>query len=155
MEQFKQDQATPEDFQIITSDEQPGFIAQLTNNKLTSYSSLKTDSMADKAKFYNVMNNPEKRVSEMIGKTIILKDVFVEVIELINQETGETSTCPRTVLIDDKGIGYQAVSVGVFSAIKKLFDVYGTPEKWTEPLPIEVRQISKNTRNILTFKIVE
>lgn len=137
----------------IHSDENNDFIAQLTNDKITAWSSLKTDSPEEKAKFYNVMNNPEKRVAQMIGKVIKVKDVFVEIVELTNQETGEVKQCPRTVLIDEKGVGYQAVSIGVFSAIKKLFDVYGTPDRWESPLPLEVQQIQKGTRNILTFKI--
>ena len=137
----------------IHSDENNDFIAQLTNDKITAWSSLKTDSPEEKAKFYNVMNNPEKRVAQMIGKVIKVKDVFVEIVELSNQDTGEVKKCPRTVLIDEKGVGYQAVSIGVFSAIKKLFDVYGTPDKWVSPLPLEVQQIQKGTRNILTFKI--
>lgn len=138
---------------VIHSDEDNGFIAQLTNDKITAWSSLKTDSPEEKAKFYNVMNNPEKRVAQMIGKVIKVKDVFVEVIELTNSETGEVQQCPRTVLIDDKGIGYQAVSMGVFSAIKKLFDVFGTPDKWSQPIALEVQQIQKGNRNILTFKV--
>ncbi len=138
----------------VQSDDNNNFIAQLTNDKITAWSSLKTDSPEEKAKFYNVMNNPEKRVSGMIGKTLNLKDVFIEVIELVDQTTGELSSCPRTVLIDDQGIGYQAVSVGVFSAIKKLFDVYGTPDKWTAPITLEVQQIQKGTRNLLTFKVI-
>ncbi len=139
----------------VQMDEDNSFIAQLTNTKPTAWSSLKTDSPEEKAKFYNVMNNPEKRVAAMIGKVIRVKDVFVEVVELVKQETGEITKCPRTILIDDKGIGYQAVSIGVFSAIKKLFDVYGTPDKWKAPLALEVQQIQKGTKNILTFKISE
>lgn len=138
---------------VVHSDENNNFIAQLTNDKITAWSSLKTDSPEEKAKFYNVMNNPEKRVADMIGKVIKVKDVFVEVIELTNEQTGEIQKCPRTVLIDEKGIGYQAVSIGVFSAIKKLFDVFGTPDRWTNPIPLEVQQIKKGMRNILTFKI--
>lgn len=138
---------------LIQSDDDNSFIARLTNQKITAWSSLKSESMDEKAKFYNLMNNPEKRVGEMIGKVIKLKDVFVEVVELTNRDTGEIQKCPRTVLIDDKGVGYQAVSIGVFSAVKKLFDVYGTPDKWAGPIPLEVQQIQKGTRNILTFKI--
>lgn len=137
----------------IHSDENNDFIAQLTNDKITAWSSLKTDSPEEKAKFYNVMNNPEKRVAQMIGKVIKVKDIFVEIVDLTNEDTGEVKQCPRTVLIDEKGVGYQAVSIGVFSAIKKLFDVYGTPDRWESPIALEVQQIQKGTRNILTFKI--
>lgn len=138
----------------IFHDEDSRFIAQLKSNQAPFYTSLKTNSPEEKAKFYNLMNNPEKRVRDMIGKIIMVKDVFVEPVEMTNHETGEVTQAPRIVLIDDKGVGYQAVSVGVFSAIKKLFGVFGTPEAWAKPISLEVQQISKGLRNILTFKVM-
>ena len=138
----------------LTHDEDSRYIAQLKSNQAPFYCSMKTESQEEKARFYNLMNNPEKRVKDMIGKIIQVKDVFVEPVEMTNQETGEVTQAPRIVLIDDKGIGYQAVSIGIFSAIKKLFGVFGTPDTWKKPIPLEVQQISKGIRNILTFKVL-
>lgn len=64
------------------------------------------------------MNNPEHRLSEYINKTILAKDLFCEVVDCVNQETGEITPCPRIVIIDKNGEGYQAVSLGVYAQLK-------------------------------------
>ena len=112
------------------------------------------ETVEEKATLYNAMNNTEKRIKDCINEVIEIKDVFVEVVNCTNQETGECSRCPRTVLIDVNGVGYQAVSLGVFSALKKLFNVFGEPSEWEAPIKLKIKQISHGTKNILTFDIV-
>ena len=85
---------------------------------------------------------------------IELKDVYVEAVQCINKETGAMNTCPRIVLIDKDGVGYQCVSIGVFSAIKKMFGIYGEPQEWDEPIPIMVKQITKGEKQLLTLNVV-
>ena len=80
------------------------------------------------------------------------KEVFVEIVNCINEETGEVKACPRTVLIDTKGVGYTAVSIGVFSSLKKLFQVFGTPT-WETPITIIPKQITKGTKKITKLSI--
>jgi hypothetical protein len=80
------------------------------------------------------------------------KDVFCEVVTCKNPETGESNECPRIVIIDDKGVGYQAVSLGVFSALKKVFQVFGVPT-WKKPIALKVVQVTKGQNKILTFDI--
>ena len=137
----------------VVNDEGENFIVDLTSRQ-TSYCSMSAETMEDKALLYNAMNNTEKRIKDCINEVIEVKDVFVEVVNCTNQETGVLSRCPRTVLIDVNGVGYQAVSLGIFSALKKLFSVFGEPKDWTAPLKIKIKQVSHGTRNILTFDIV-
>ena len=61
--------------------------------------------------------------------------------------------CPRIVLIDDKGVAYVSVSLGIFGAVKKLIQVYGMPT-WSEPLPIIVKQKTKGVNTLLTLDVV-
>lgn len=108
------------------------------------------------AKVFNVMNNPEHRVGDYINKTINVKDVFVEIIEVENQETGEMEQAPRIVLIDDKGEAYQAVSKGIFNALKNLMTIeyIGSPT-WEPPLKLEVKQVPVGKGNsMLTLNMV-
>jgi SPP1 family phage portal protein len=70
-----------------------------------------------------------------------------------NPETGEASTCPRVVLLDDKNVGYQCVSKGVFSSLSKMFQVFGVPATWDKPIKIKVKQITKGQKKILTLAI--
>lgn len=130
------------------------YVSELQEAQGNMFSTLKAETIEEKAQLFNVMNNPEKRVSDMIGKVIRVKDVFAEEIELVNKETGETNRAPRIVLVDVDGVAYQAVSVGVMSALKKLFQIYGIPT-WEDGIPLEVRQIKNGINNILTFTVVK
>lgn len=117
-----------------------------------SFCSMAANSPEEKANLFNATNNPAHRIADHINATINVKDVFCEIVPVTNSETGEVSQCPRVVLIDDKGEGYQAVSFGVFSAIKKLMQIYGTPT-WEPAIPIKVQQITKGTNKMLTFSV--
>ena len=120
----------------------------------TIYTSMKADNPEGKAKLFNVMNNPDKKIADMIGQTIVVKDLFIEDIELVDEFTGELVSAPRIVVIDTKGVSYQAVSVGVLSAFKKLIALFGKPT-WENGIALQVKQIKKGKNNILTFAIPE
>ena len=128
-----------------------GFIADLTSVK-TQFCSLEPKNEKDRALLFKVMNNPENRLGDFINTTIKVKDVYVEVVDCHNDETGETTQCPRIVFIDENGVGYQCVSLGIFSALKKLFQIFGTPT-WKTPIPLTIKQITKGDRKLLTFDI--
>lgn len=132
-------------------EENKGFIADLTSAK-TTFCSLSADTREEKANLFKAMNNPEKRLGDCINMVIMAKDIYCEVVDCLNQQTGEVTQCPRIVIIDDKGIGYQAVSIGIYSALKKIIQVFGSPT-WNEPIPLEIKQITKGDRKLLTFDV--
>lgn len=136
---------------VLTMDDNKNFIADLTSRQ-TTFCSLNASTPKEKAMLFKAMNNPEKRVGDCINMTINAKDLFCEVVNCVNQQTGEVEACPRIVIIDDKGVGYQAVSLGVYSAIKKIIQVFGVPT-WETPLPLVVKQITKGERKLLTFDV--
>ena len=78
--------------------------------------------------------------------------MLVEIIQVENEETGEVEEAPRVVLIDDKGAAYQAVSAGMFSAVKKAIQIFGQPT-WDEPLPMLIKQISVKRGSMLTAEV--
>lgn len=119
----------------------------------TSFCSMMADSAQDKAKLFNAMNNPDERLSDCINKRIKAKDLYVEIVNCTNEETGEVTACPRIVIIDDQGKSYQAVSIGIYSALKKVIQVYGSPT-WDTPVTLEVKQITKGNRKMLTLNVV-
>lgn len=135
-------------------DDDERMIVDLTE-RTTSYCSLVATTEDEKLTLYNAMNNPDKRLADMINEKISVKDVFVEVVKCENRETGEKQSCPRIVLIDSNGIGYQCVSIGIFSALKKLFSVFGEPGTWENPVTVKVKQISKGERKMLTLDVVK
>lgn len=93
---------------------------------------------------YNAINSSEKKVADMLGKTIELVDVVAHPITMIDEQTGEVIDTVRTVLIDKNGTSYTAVSGGITNSLQKLFMVFGMPH-WEEPVKVEVKQVS--TRN--------
>ena len=117
-----------------------------------AFSSLQATTDEEKAQLFNAINNPEKRLADCINMTIKAKDLFVEVVNCTNEETGEVTACPRIVIIDDKGVAYQAVSLGIYSALKKVIQIFGTPT-WAKPIALEVKQVTKGTRKMLTLNI--
>lgn len=135
-------------------DDDERLIVDLTE-RTTSYCSLVAETEDEKLTLYNAMNNPDKRLGDCINEKINVKDVFVEVVKCENRETGEKQSCPRVVLIDENGVGYQCVSIGIFSALKKLFAVFGEPGTWAKPVTVKVKQISKGDRKMLTLDVVK
>lgn len=131
------------------------FVGDLTS-RTAMFCSLAAETEADKAKLFNAMNNPDHRIADEINMTINAKDLFCEVVTVNNEDpaTGEliTRQLPRIVIIDDKGVGHQAVSMGIYSAMRKLIAIYGAPT-WAKPLKLKVKQISKGTKNLLTLEL--
>lgn len=125
---------------------------ELSAESPSTYCSVQGGDRKAKALVYNAMNNPTHRVGDCINKKLMIKDVLAEVIDLENEETGELQQVPRVVLIDEKGESYQAVSNGIFNAVKKAIAVFGAPT-WDEPLPIVIKQVSLGKNQMLTFDI--
>lgn len=124
----------------------------LTGKAGDVYCSIQAGSMAEKALIYNAMNNPAHRLGDCINKTLIIRDVLAEMISITDDVTGEVSQAPRIVLIDKDGESYQAVSKGIFNAVKKAIVVFGPPT-WEVGLPIVVKQVSFGKNQMLTFDI--
>lgn len=149
------DKAIAEEQQIVVrNDDNDNLIVDLTS-RTVSYCSFVPTTQKEKAQLYNATNNTSKRVKDLINTEINLCNVYVEVVNCTDNITGEVIKCPRIVLIDDKNEGYVCVSVGIFSALKKLFTIFGEPSTWEEPVRIKFRQVStSNNKSVLTFDTV-
>lgn len=97
----------------------------------------------DKAKvtLYNACANPAK-IADMINKQIRLLHIYIEIIPVVSEQTGEVVNCPRIVLIDEKGKGYQAVSTGIYNSVKRIISLFGEPSSWDRPHTVEVQNVS-------------
>lgn len=112
-----------------------------------------TGNRKEDAKIFAALNNPEFRIANFINKTIKVQNVLVEIREILNDETGEIETAPRVVLISDDGKAYQAVSKGIFNAVKNACEVFGSAP-WEPPLEIEIKQIAVGKGSMLTFDVI-
>ena len=121
--------------------------------KPTMYCSFSPESKEDKVKLYNAMNSPDNQIGDCIGVKIALKDVYLDVVEMLNETTGELEERCRVVLFDADGTTYGSVSSGIFSAVKKLFSAFGTPDMWDEPLDIMFKQVKLKKGNMHTIVV--
>ena len=112
-----------------------------------------TGNRKEDAKIFAALNNPEFRLANFINKTLKIQNVLVEIREILNDETGEIETAPRVVLISEDGKAYQAVSKGIFNAVKNAYEVFGQAP-WDPPLEIEVKQIAVGKGSMLTFDVL-
>lgn len=138
---------------LTYSDDNRDYVVDLTSAK-KSYSSLKASTPEEKAIAFNAMNSPQFRLADKVNETIILKDIYVEVVNCVNEKDGTIAVCPRIILVDLEGNAYACVSVGMFSSLQKLIKVYGEPT-WEDGIPVKITQ--SNTRNgfrVLGLRIV-
>lgn len=135
------------------NEEGTNFIVNLKSAS-TSYCSLNVNTQKEKEHLFNIISSPTDRIANMINEIIELKDIYVETVELSNEETGEIIFAPRIILIDKNGKSFECVSIGIFSALKKLFQIFGEPCIWEKPIKIKIKQIQKGTKSILTFSIL-
>lgn len=121
-------------------------------NQKPAYCSIVAESFDDKAKIFNAMSSPDERLRNHINEIIKIRDVYCEIVECVNKDTGETSEAQRVVLIDTEGKSYQCVSSGIFNSLKRLFTVFGMPT-WEKGVPCKVKQVSNGERQILTLVV--
>lgn len=107
----------------------------------------------EKKALYNATASPEKALRECVNLTIAVKDVYVEMVDMKDEETGEITTGPRTVLIDTEGHSYGCVSSGVFNSIGRAMRIFGAPT-WKDGINFTVKTIAKGKNNILTLEMV-
>jgi len=138
---------------MMLRNDDTGIAAQL-NSRSEMFCSLPAETREEKAALFNAMSNPDYRLGDHINEIIFVKDVFAEKIQLTSEETGEIQDVPRIVLIDKDGKSYAATSTGVFSALKRIFQLFGVPT-WSEPIPVKVLQVTRKERKLLTLAIAE
>lgn len=129
-------------------------IVSVENGIVNTYCSMPCETFEEKQKIFNVINNCGNSLQDHINEEIEIMHIYLDNLTLANEETGEVNECARTILIATDGQAYQAVSIGVFNAVKKLLWLFGQPLNWEKPLRIKVKQISKGANKILTFDLV-
>ena len=104
------------------------------------YCTMVAEDKKAKARLYNACSSP-KKLSDCINIPIEMIHFFVEIIQCANKESGELVNVPRVVIIDKKGQGYQAVSVGIYNAVKRIVAMFGHPSTWSEPVTVVTQNV--------------
>lgn len=126
----------------------------LTQDAGTTYCSIEVNPSDRKtaARVFDALNNPTHQVADFINKSIPVTNVLLEVAEIMNEDTGEISRAPRVVLIDAEGNSYQAVSIGMFNAVKNAFRCFGAAP-WEPALIFDIKQKPVKNGSMLTANV--
>lgn len=127
----------------------------LMNVEQQFYCSIEDDgSRKSKVAIYNAISNAQEKLDDHINKELKIVDVVVHPVQIVDERTGEVSNMLRTILIDDKGIGYAAVSYGVLSALQRMFGIIGKPSWKDEPVVIiPKKETTRNGNKVTTLAI--
>lgn len=104
------------------------------------YCSMTAADNKSKVTLYNACSSP-KKIAEMINKQIRVIHVYAEIIQCVSEDTNDLVSVPRVILIDEKGQGYQAVSIGIYNAVKRIIALFGDPATWDHPHTVEVQNV--------------
>ena len=125
------------------------------NESGAPYTSLLADSEDTALLLYKVMNNPDESLGDHINEIVTIRHIFIQPVELVNQETGEAQVCPRIVLISDDSTTYVTISKGVYNSLKNICTIIGTPETWKAPVKVKVIQRTIKERKMLSLDAVD
>lgn len=115
-------------------------VTNLSAGVSSIYSTITGDTQAEKLQILDAVTNAEP-VGDHLGEVIKLRHVIAQATQVEDSNTKEMRDAVRTILIDDDGKAYAAVSDGMLMALQNIFAILGNPSGWAEPLPITVVEV--------------
>ena len=105
-----------------------------------------------------VFNSTESAISldSVLGKTLKLQHVVVQVGEFTNEQTGEVERQPRVILIDAAGRAYVGVSMPLYRTVRTLLKSFSVDGTLPEAMDVVVtrEQGSVKGRTFFRLKLV-
>lgn len=131
----------------VFGDDGSEYVMALTGERKVQYSSIDKNKLSfeEKAKFFNLVNSEAKLIKDEINKTINLKDIYMEVVQVSDMATGEAKKLPRIVLISDKGESYTCSSPTFLNKLSQLINEMGQPMYWEKAIPITFKEVKTNS----------
>lgn len=117
-----------------------------------SYTDMDLSDMSTARDFYNAVSQPDVALKECVNIPIAMTHVSIEVCEVHSEQNGDV-IAPRVVIMDEDGKSYQAVSVGVYQSLKRIFALFGTPDTWSEPLTVVPMLTSTKKGQVLSLRL--
>lgn len=139
---------------VMVQEERKSLIS-VEQDKSRTYCSVVAETEEEKIMLYNALNGDAdgKRVQDMINMEIEVKDVAFEIVDLIDDKTGEVEEAPRAILISPDGEVYNATSFGVLSSIQRCISVFGEPT-WIPAKKFRVKQAKTKNGTMLKLDMV-
>lgn len=117
------------------------------------YQSIKSTTFeARKAVLASVMGSLP--IADNLNKEIALKDVVVQIVEMVNEQTGLFEKQPRVILIDEKGVAYHAISSVLARDLDNMLQLLGEPSGWPAPQKVSVAREGTGNRKFFVLKLV-
>lgn len=117
-----------------------------------SYTDMDLSSVTAAKDFYNAVSQPDVSLKECVNIPIAMVHVSIEVCEVRSEQNGDI-IAPRIVIMDEDGKSYQAVSVGVYQSLKRIFALFGTPDTWSKPLTVVPMLTSTKKGQVLSLRL--
>ena len=106
-------------------------------------STIKGETVEEKKKLYNAIQNCDVRINDIVGQTITVKDIYVREYEKKDlDENGNPRIGHTTILFDEAGKTYVTASNYFFNAITQILVSVGNLDT-----PIKIKIIKKPTKN--------
>ena len=133
----------------------PAFqIDMLTNATNSFLCSIPNDGSRKAAiAIYNAVNNKGESLDDHKGEVLEIVNFAAHPVTLTDENTGEVVEALRVVLVDKKGINYDAVSQGIASSLQKIIAIVGMAPWDVEPLKIKV--VEQKTRKGFKTNTIE
>ena len=121
------------------SDGVRGQVTALRDGNVALYSSILADTFEGKKQTLNAITN-SVAIADHLGATINLANIVVQVVEMVDEKSGEMTDQPRVILVDADGTAYHAISSGILKSVENTIGMLGEPSTWPEPVPIQVAE---------------
>lgn len=102
------------------------------------YCSMVATTDEEKKKLFNTLESCDVLLNDCVGNEIAIKDIYIEEKNVVDEETGELRIKYRTIIFDENGQTYATGAYGIYNVLKKIVQIYGTPDLWQEPLKVKV-----------------
>ena len=134
--------------------EEKNELTLFTGVKAQTFCSKVVEKEEEKKELFNALETCDALLNDCVGQEIVIKDIFCEEKEVIDDESGELKKKYRTILFDMNGQTYATGSYGIFNVIKKLISIYGLPT-WENGIKVKVaKRPIGNGKSSLTLTLV-
>ena len=141
----------------ITTANNTALNAASSINKFNTIASFDVSTTEGMAKAFNAGMGADHKVEYCIGEQIQLVGFFIEVVDTVNDTTGEPEQMPHVVLFADDGQTYEAFSVGMYSSTERLARMIAANDLVLDennPITIEFKARKAKLGHMYCFAIV-
>lgn len=124
-----------------------------------TYCSMIVETKQEKIDFYNAVENCTTKLSDCVNQEIEFSNVYLQKTEVMEKDdkgnfTGVINDAVKIVLITPEGEGIASTSKGVLTSLYALFNIFGTPDTWEEPMRVRVKQVSTSKGRTLKLEVL-